>query len=293
MAAPRSTKAKPLRAGASAVPRASRRSLTVDDYCGMTAAAAVEAARAAGLRPAPERIQTEEAAQHGLVVAHEPAPGDPATRGTIVSLYVATPQTAEAPAPETEAEFPAPEQPAGTPSTSGALTHAVPSGGEHRAGEDAASAPTAPPPAEPAEREAEPPRDVDHDWLADALAAEALSAARTRRKRTRRFVTGAATALVIALLAVLAAVAPHTPAVRHPHPQLSRPLSQRALQNAGTRRRRNRERPHPARTKRRRARPLPVPLRPLIRPTAPAPIPAAPRIYTPQPGPAPTPDEFF
>jgi hypothetical protein len=91
MAAPRSTKVNSLRAESSAVPRRGRREVTLDDYTGHTAAGAVELARAAGLRPAPERVEVLEAESYGLVVAQDPKAGSSATRGAIVSLYVGAP----------------------------------------------------------------------------------------------------------------------------------------------------------------------------------------------------------
>ncbi|MFL5894090.1 MAG: PASTA domain-containing protein [Thermoleophilaceae bacterium] len=98
MAPARSTKTASAVADATP-PRPKRRQVTVDDYTGATATAAVEAARATGLRPAPERVDVADADSYGLVVAHDPKAGATTARGTILTLYVG------APAAQPDADF--------------------------------------------------------------------------------------------------------------------------------------------------------------------------------------------
>src|SRR5260221_3798045 len=73
--------------------RPARRQVDVGDYTRLTAAAAVEAARAIGLRPAPERVEVKTPETYGLVVAHDPNAGATTTRGTMLTLYVGAPAT--------------------------------------------------------------------------------------------------------------------------------------------------------------------------------------------------------
>jgi hypothetical protein len=79
----------PSQAAAGALPGGRRRrSAALADYVGLPAAEAIEAARGAGLRPAPERVESGEPGQHGLVVAQEPVAGSPAPRDRIVVLSI-------------------------------------------------------------------------------------------------------------------------------------------------------------------------------------------------------------
>lgn len=87
----------PTQAGAGALPGGrSRRSTAVDEYVGLPATEAIEAARAAGLRPAPERAEASEHGQHGIVLAQEPVAGSPAPPDGLLTLCVAeeTPEVA-------------------------------------------------------------------------------------------------------------------------------------------------------------------------------------------------------
>src|SRR5438067_13941671 len=78
--------------------RPTRRQVEVDDYTGLTAAAAIEAARASGLRPAPERIEIPDAERQGVVVAHDPQARVSTAKGTILTLYVGAPPADPPPA---------------------------------------------------------------------------------------------------------------------------------------------------------------------------------------------------
>jgi hypothetical protein len=93
MAEARTAKATSVRPDANRLPRPARRQVTVADYSGLTPPAAIEAARASGLRPAPERVEVADGDSHGLVVAHDPEAGSVTTRGTILTLYVGAPAT--------------------------------------------------------------------------------------------------------------------------------------------------------------------------------------------------------
>lgn len=55
---------------------------------------AVDAARAAGLHPAPARVESDDFETFGLVVAQEPVAGEVVARGSVVTLYVAAPRSA-------------------------------------------------------------------------------------------------------------------------------------------------------------------------------------------------------
>lgn len=70
---------------------ARRRTLQVGNYVGFSTVEAVDLVRAAGLRPVPDRQETPDEANHGIVLGQHPEPGENASRGEQVVLYVGAP----------------------------------------------------------------------------------------------------------------------------------------------------------------------------------------------------------
>jgi pyruvate dehydrogenase E2 component (dihydrolipoamide acetyltransferase) len=304
MAAPHPTKAKSRSsrsARAGAVPRTARKRVVVADYAGQPAADAADAVRAADLLPAPERVEVDDPALHGLVMEHDPPPGSDATRGATVTLYVGAAENDAAPptAPPMDDPAPAPpEEPA-------ILSQAVAPG-------------DAPPPQAGTEDEfglEHHPHDPTHEltlddiWPSpaddepdmprpfDELEDEQPAPRRPRRKRV------AAALVVIACVLIRALPLPHAPDAPKPRAAAVKPAAPRPL-------RPGKRRPHPRHTQRprrapRRRRPRtrtdanrPPSLGLAPAPSAPEPPATAPSVAPPAPvAPAPLApdayDEFF
>lgn len=146
----------------------------------------------AGLRPAPERVEAEDPATYGVVMAQHPPAGATAARGAFVTLYVAAPPQQQSPS-DADAQQDESIAQAGTAVAA-----------------DAAEADEAPPP-QPAETDddlvLESPL-ADGDQLDQApgeqLAAEASRPTRRARSRLVALATGIGAAIVVAFVAAAA-----------------------------------------------------------------------------------------
>jgi PASTA domain len=289
MAAPHPTKARPSRAKSGAGSRSTRRQIHVDDFSGQTAADAIESARLAGLRPAPERVEVDDPTRHGVVIGHEPKAGETAARGSLLALFVgAGPAVAhEAPEPAEASRDAMAEPPAHGSETDLGL----------------------PRPDEPDEREAfageaEDAHDLSDEFLAEPpfpllgpfFEPSTRSTEQLPRRRIKRlYLIAAGAILLLTLIVATAATTRH--AVREPKAERTKPPSRRAPAHHLHKRRR---RPHVKTRGRARessvARPTAghtqtAPNTPLTRALSPpayaAPAPAQPRPASPER------DEFF